>query len=335
MKIYRGIDVSSYQGLIDWKKVKAAGIEFAILKVARKDMTPDHQFEKNWAGCLAAGVPVQGVYHYTYAADIDKAASDAAKILKILGPDRNPFVWLDYEDKSLPTDRRAADIINTFGDVITEGGCEFGVYFGMAYYDRHLDKIIEYVKPQYRKGWEARYYNGNKKEMKITDPVNMEKTPTNFDGERYGWQYTSMGRVDGIDGHVDLNLWYVDIEASVDSVPEEKVDYHLSDFIKDSREIWGVSATARATEILSKTVTVSMSQNQTHAIVTPLERYMQALGYYTGSIEADENKVPVFGNGMCKAIKLYQSNVVKSSVKNQDGILTAKGATWKKLYGAN
>ena len=49
MKIYRGIDVSSYQGLIDWKKVKAAGIEFAILKVARKDMTPDHQFEKNWA----------------------------------------------------------------------------------------------------------------------------------------------------------------------------------------------------------------------------------------------------------------------------------------------
>ena len=106
MKIYRGIDVSSYQGLIDWKKVKAAGIEFAILKVARKDMTPDHQFEKNWAGCLAAGVPVQGVYHYTYAADIDKAASDAAKILKILGPDRHPFVWLDYEDKSLPTDRR-------------------------------------------------------------------------------------------------------------------------------------------------------------------------------------------------------------------------------------
>ena len=63
MKIYKGVDVSSYQGKIDWKRAKAAGVEFAILKIIRKDLKPDNQFENNWAGCLDAGVPIQGVYN--------------------------------------------------------------------------------------------------------------------------------------------------------------------------------------------------------------------------------------------------------------------------------
>ena len=68
-----GIDVSSYQGTIDWKKVKAAGIEFAILKVIRKDLNPDKQFERNWAGCELNGVTIQGVYNYSYATTVEKA----------------------------------------------------------------------------------------------------------------------------------------------------------------------------------------------------------------------------------------------------------------------
>ena len=66
----------------------------------------------------------------------------------------------------------------------------------------------------------------------------------------------------------------------------------------------------------------------------PLERYMQALGYYTGNIEADGGKIPIYGNGMRKAIMLYQANIVKASARNQDGILTAQGPSWTKLYGA-
>ena len=50
----KGIDVSGYQGVINWQKVKADGVEFAILKVIRKDMNPDKQFENNWTGCEAA-----------------------------------------------------------------------------------------------------------------------------------------------------------------------------------------------------------------------------------------------------------------------------------------
>ncbi len=327
----RGVDVSSYQGVIDWAKAKAAGVDFAILKVIRKDLAPDKQFENNWAGCLAAGVPVQGVYNYTYAQTAAKAANDAQKVLKILGSERHPMVWLDYEDESLQTGKVAADIINAYGDVITAGGCRFGIYFGMSYYDSYLDDIMPYVKEEYRKGWEARYYNGYN-EMRITDDIKESKCPTHFDGIFFGWQYTSSGHVDGIEGAVDLNVWYEDIEAVDNAVPEAA--YGLADFIAESRNVWGVSATASVKEIVAKTVTVSTAKNKSHTIVTALERYMQSVGYYTGSIEADRGKTPLFGNGMKKAVILYQANVVKAKARNQDGELTAGGATWKKLYGA-
>lgn len=333
-KIYKGVDVSAYQGRIDWKKAKATGVEFAVLKVVRKDLSPDKEFENNWQGCLTAGIPVQGVYNYTYATTVLKAVGDAEAVLKILGPDRHPFVWLDWEDKCLPTGRQAAEIINAYGDVITAGGCRFGLYFGMSYYDSHLAAIMEHVRPQYRNGWEARYYNGYQKEMRISDPVNDAKRPANFDGIFYGWQYTSMGRVDGISGNVDLDLWYVGIEAAGSAVPEVKAGYQLANFIRDSRAVWGVSDTASAREIMARTVTVSTDKNRSHAIVTPLERYLQALGYYTGNVEADRGKTPVFGNGMRKAVILYQTHIVRAQERYRDGELTAGESTWRTLYGA-
>ena len=65
MKI-KGIDVSGYNGNINWSKVAENGVEFAILKVIRKDLQPDKYFEANWTGATEAGVPVQGVYNYSY-----------------------------------------------------------------------------------------------------------------------------------------------------------------------------------------------------------------------------------------------------------------------------
>ena len=53
------IDVSSYQGVINWLKVKASGlVKGAILKVMRKDLNPDKQFENNWKGCEKPGIPI-------------------------------------------------------------------------------------------------------------------------------------------------------------------------------------------------------------------------------------------------------------------------------------
>ena len=67
---YKGIDVSSYQGNIDWSKVKWAEVQFAILKIIRKDLNPDKTFEQNWKGCTDVGMPIQGVYNYSYATTV-------------------------------------------------------------------------------------------------------------------------------------------------------------------------------------------------------------------------------------------------------------------------
>jgi len=106
--------------------------------------------------------------------------------------------------------------------------------------------------------------------------------------------------------------------------------YSQAQFIADVESILQVSTVSAA---FNKTVEISKTKNKHHALVTPLERYMKAIGYYSGTVEADEGKTPSFGNGMHNAVINYQKNVVKSTGKNVDGILSAKGLTWKKLLG--
>lgn len=104
--------------------------------------------------------------------------------------------------------------------------------------------------------------------------------------------------------------------------------YDNAKFIADVCSILKASSAKQA---LNKTLTISTTTNKNNALVTPLERYMKTLGYYTGGIEADSGKTPSFGPNMKAAIEKYQKNVVKSGVV--DGIISAKGYTWKKLLG--
>lgn len=110
--------------------------------------------------------------------------------------------------------------------------------------------------------------------------------------------------------------------------------YTQEQFVRDVQAILGANVDGKGgPETLSKTITVSMFRNRKHALVTPLERYMKALGFYTGEIEADVSKQPCFGNGMKAAVKQYQKDVVKASKKNQDGVISAGKRTWKCLLG--
>ena len=110
--------------------------------------------------------------------------------------------------------------------------------------------------------------------------------------------------------------------------------YTQEQFIKEVQAAIGAEVDGiGGPKTLSKTITVSTLINRKHAVVTPLERYLKTLGYYTGEIEADNGKKPCFGSGMKEAVKKYQKEVVKASVKNQDGVITKKAATWKKLLG--
>lgn len=114
----------------------------------------------------------------------------------------------------------------------------------------------------------------------------------------------------------------------------KKNEYERTEFIMDVQDAIGAEVDGKAgEETIGKTITVSRTKNRNHNVVTALERRLKALGYYKGKIEADEGEIPCFGLDMEKAVKAYQKDVVKASAKNQDGVITKKGATWKKLLG--
>lgn len=195
-----GIDVSSYQGTINWWAVKQNGIDFAILKVIRKDLNPDKKFEENWRKCDAYDLEVQGVYNYSYATTVAKARSDAKRVLAILG-NRKPMVWMDVEDAVMKNlGKNLIPIINAYGKVITDAGLPFGVYTGESFYKTY---IKPYGGVSYHM-WIARYGKNNGK-------CNVKYQPQV--PNMVGWQYTSKGRVVGIDGNVDMNVWYKELDS--------------------------------------------------------------------------------------------------------------------------
>ena len=220
------VDVSSYQGSINWSLVKSAGVNHAILKVIRKNLNPDTKFEQNWNGCKSAGIEVSGVYNYSYATTVAKAKTDAQKVLSILNG-RKCTVWLDVEDKCQQgIGSLLKDIINAYRDVIVSAGYDFGVYTGMSFYNSYIKPYATQIKCD--KWWIARYYNGYNK-MSISINPNEQYNPKLMTGmsDIYAWQYTSSGQVPGINGGVDLSIVYGDIKSPVITNPAPTISETL------------------------------------------------------------------------------------------------------------
>lgn len=196
------IDVSAYNGAIDWKKVKASGVEGAILKVIRKDLNPDKRFEENWEGCEAAGMQLVSVYNYAYYTTEAKAETGARKVLSILNG-RKVKIHLDVEDACLKgLGKKLINIINAYGDVITGAGYEFGVYTGLSFYNSYIKPWAGYLKYDF---WIARYPSTTAKTIKQLPDVKKQPAISHV---LEGWQWSSAGIVAGISGRVDLNIWY-------------------------------------------------------------------------------------------------------------------------------
>ena len=196
------IDVSSYQGKVDWVRVKAAGVDGAILKIIRKDLNPDTQFENNWSGCESAGMPIVGVYNYSYATSVSKAKGDAQKVIDTLAG-RKAKVWLDVEDACLKgLGRRLIDIILAYQGVIRDAGLDFGVYTGLSFYNSYIRPYASQIGCNF---WVARY--PSVAAMTVDHTPNMDYQPL-VSHVLEGWQWTSKCRIAGISGNVDLNQWY-------------------------------------------------------------------------------------------------------------------------------
>lgn len=227
------IDVSSYNGKINWKKAKQYGCEGAILKIIRKDLARDKQFNANYAACNANGIG-WGVYNYSYATTAAKAQSDMKLVCDILDKiDKKCFkygIWFDIEDKvqAALSKTKIAEIINAAQKVVEARGYAFGVYTGMSYYQEHIDR--KQVKCQ--NWWIARYYRGDARMQIATDP-NEKYKPTMAN---IAWQYTSKGRFpkiisSGNSGNFDLNVLYKEpvakkVEENIKKPIKKKITYY-------------------------------------------------------------------------------------------------------------
>ena len=198
----KGLDVSEFQGEVDWERVKAAGYKFAMLRAGYGYNTIDKQFRRNASECNRIGLPV-GVYWFCYAFSPEKAVQEADGCIDIISEYRLDYpVCYDIEQASADyiekqgvsfTPALAKNVVKSFCDRIEAKG-----YYAMFYTNRNfLDTYLGTELSKRYAYWYARYAD-------------------RFDGTDCGiWQYTSTGSVPGITGNVDLDLGYTDYPSVI------------------------------------------------------------------------------------------------------------------------
>ena len=209
----KGIDVSSYQEKPDWAKVKKAGINFAILRIHQKN-GPDSSFEHNYRGCRTNAISIGG-YKYSYALTEAQALEEAEETLAVLsgrGMDFPVFYDLEWEKQKKLGKAAVEKIAETFLNRIKKAGYKVGIYCNVDWYQNILTtKLKSYDL------WLARYPANDNGTMQT------RLKPT----AGIGWQYSSKGKVVGISGNVDMNVFYKDYleetkkeETTVDKLQE-------------------------------------------------------------------------------------------------------------------
>ena len=206
--MWKGIDVSDNQGVIDWTQVAAAGVQFAILRSVRRSGKTDYQFAANLAGCRKYNIPV-AAYKYTYATTEAQAQEEARQVIALLQENNlaaGTMVWWDVEDRNTlqPLGRaKLTALIQVARTVIEAAGYRFGIYVGLYVYSEGWFDFDQFAATPL---WVARYYNNYNVMQFDTDPDQSRKPEVGR--ALWGWQYTSTGRVPGINGNADLDICY-------------------------------------------------------------------------------------------------------------------------------
>ncbi len=188
-----GIDVSVFQGDIDWEAVKAAGIDFAIIRTSygKEDYAnqTDKKYLRNVICAKSAGISI-GAYHYSYARNTADAIQEAKFFIAKLKVAQWEYpVFLDMEDKQIADlDKNTlTDIAITFAETMREAGYYPGIYACLDWANNKLD-----MRRLYQKGVQVWIAQWNEK--------------CDYKGLYSIWQKSCKGRVPGIQGDVDLDV---------------------------------------------------------------------------------------------------------------------------------
>lgn len=187
-----GIDVSVYQGDINWSAVKASGVSFAFIRVGTTKKGIDAKFAQNITGANAVGIRT-GIYIYSYATTVEAAAYEANLVLQAVAPYTVSFpIAIDIEDsvQKACTPEQLAMIANTFCSIIQSAG-----YYPMVYGSKNW--LTTRIAPVPYDKWVAQYAAA----CEYPNPAI--------------WQYTSSGSVSGINGRVDMDILYKDYHSLI------------------------------------------------------------------------------------------------------------------------
>jgi len=193
-----GIDVSEWQAQVHWQQVKASGVEFVMLRAGWRGSEQGLLFEdtlaqSHYAGAKAAGLKV-GAYFFSQAISTEEAAEDAAFLLEIIKDWQLDmpvvFDWEHLQDsyRTTAVDARVlTDCAKVFCDAVTKAGHQSMIYFNASLsFDRlFLKELTGY------KFWLAQY------DTQLNYPYRVDM-----------WQYTETGKVPGIEGNVDIDLYF-------------------------------------------------------------------------------------------------------------------------------
>lgn len=223
------IDISVHNGDIDFKKVKSQ-VDGVIIRcgygsdIASQD---DKKWKQNVEGCIDNGIPF-GVYIYSYAKTNEMAISEAEHVIRLVKPYKDKLsypVYYDLEEDG--TQKGAVERARAFAKVLTDAGYVVGIYANQNWWDNYLVGLNEFTK------WVAKYGINDGK----------PHTKPNIKGMDI-WQYTSVGKVDGIKGNVDMNICYKDFGTSKSDKPNDDKRKTPEEIAKEiindiDNKVWG------------------------------------------------------------------------------------------------
>lgn len=189
----RGIDVSQWNGNINFDKVKAAGIDFVIIRAGygRTATQKDPYFEQNYKGAKAAGLKV-GAYWYSYAVSAADAKAEAAACMSIIKGKQFEYpIYFDLEEQSQFAKGTlfCSSLVRAFCDTLNAAGFYSGLYISRSPLQSYITADIKNKYPL----WVAEY-----------------NSVLNYSGKYGMWQNSGLGKINGINGAVDTDFGYVD-----------------------------------------------------------------------------------------------------------------------------
>lgn len=285
--LHNGIDVSVWNGTINWATVKTE-VDFAILRASWEE-TADTKFYTNANGCVENGIPF-GVYVYSYAENEAEAIGEAEYVLSLVdGYDLDLPIFLDFEDEvlmNLSTSTQQA-VVKAFCDTIFEAGYQPGLY---TYY------------------WLLNSaFTGSYYKSIATWVAEIKSGYTSYSGGLWLWQYSWTGSFSGISGDVDCNKMYVELPGtgSSDTSYLASCTYYPSNLMVTTNSDTNVRQYPASTYTLLDTLSSGTSVH-----VTGL--YKNAYGNFWYQIEHDGVTGYVYADEVTVTEYLYDDISVKN-----------------------